>query len=226
MLKNFAPPSHRRSAERGFTMLEVTIVATLLSILLLVLLRWVGSLGTAAGVGVELTSATRDLNYAAEAIRNDINQAEGCAANGMDVPLRQITPTTITLYRQISGRSTLVLWRLAGPQSNGYGLLQRAEVDDDGNCGFNTTTPAWKTVLDKVVMDGSTVVFVPIQLGQRRTDNQAYGDCTGEAALACLYSAIEINLAVAGGSEGSTTIARTVVVAEPNLSSSRLGRIY
>lgn len=144
---------------RGFTLLEVVTVAAVASIIFLILLRWLSTLGGVAGNVSVSSAAGRNATYVEYRLGNDISSATVCdPVSG--AAIRTLDDRTLELY--VNGRHTdgsegvqLVRWR--GTQ----GTLTRTawDVSLDSNClpeAGNTTT---SRIMSTGVYTGSVQPF-------------------------------------------------------------------
>jgi prepilin-type N-terminal cleavage/methylation domain-containing protein len=213
-----------RRVRKGFTILEVSIVAVLLSILLLILLRWIGGLSAAGSAGVNASTSSRELTFSLEQIRRDISRAEGCDPMGLDVPIHSIKANEIAIYLPDgSGGSELAIWRVSDLNTPNVYYLERATVTDSGGCVFDLTSAEFELVLENVLYDSESPlnpVFSVLASGIAVTDDTVYKDCYLDYDQ-CLFNKIMISLSIVGAG-GTGTVAQSSAVGELNLTGSRL----
>lgn len=209
---------------KAFTILEISIVAVLLSILLLILLRWISGLSSAGSAGVSASASSRELTFAIEQIRRDINRAEGCDPMSLDVPVHYVKVNEIALYvPNNSFGKDLVIWRVSDDTVEGEYVLEKALIEDSGACLFDTTNPIFEPVLENVLYSSESSdnpIFSVIDSGLAVSDDTVYKDCYLNYEE-CIFDKVKISLKVIGaGGEG--TIAESSAVVDVNLSGSRL----
>lgn len=209
----------RRPGKKGFTILEVAVVAAIAGILFLLLLRWVSSLVATSASSLDITATQRDIAFATDQFQTDTEAAQGCDPYGLDGPLRDIERKSIQLWVDTNddGAPDVVGWRLEG------GVLQRSVVLGDGTCTFPTTSPTWRTLVEGVDDAPGTTVFIGHQGGATKDADADYPtpDCTGMNAEKCLFDSVEFQFTIRSAGEDRTPF-RTGELYPLNLASSRL----
>ena len=213
-----------RRVRKGFTILEVSIVAVLLSILLLILLRWIGGLSAAGSAGVNSSASSRELTFSLEQIRRDIARGEGCDPMGLDVPIHSIKANEIAIYLpNVIGGTELSIWRVSDSVTPNSYYLEHAKVPDSGGCVFDLSSAEFEVVLENVLYDSESPlnpVFSVLSSGIAVTDDTVYKDCYLDYDQ-CLFNKVMVSLSIVGAG-GTGTIAQSSAVADLNLTGSRL----
>lgn len=108
---------------RGFTLLELVIVAAVASVLFAILIQWVLTLASVSQGNLAAASTARTADLARTAFAADMAAAIPCDV-AVTSPVRSVGPDalTVTVRRTESTAVDLVTWRVAGSQ------LQRAVV--------------------------------------------------------------------------------------------------
>lgn len=180
---------------RGYTLIELVVVAVLSAILLATAVRWVNGVFSASTSGLQSAAVHRNVTYASAVLRRDISSAVVCDPAGLGVPLEQISPSEIGVYAASGGVVNLILWQVS--TSAGATVLQRAVISGSG-CAYNTSAPAWATIASGLVAPtAATPAFTalgPSAGGNQATAQSYSGPCTGTAAANCLDTSIQVNI--------------------------------
>lgn len=89
--------NHQAHATRGFTLLEVVIVAAISAIIFTLLIKWVLSLGGISSNTINTAAAARDATYTEERLAADLQLASPCYP-GSNMIITNLTPTTLSFY--------------------------------------------------------------------------------------------------------------------------------
>lgn len=200
----------RRTPGRGFTLLELVVVAAVSSVLFLMVIRWVLTLGAASSVTLDNASAQRTAQVAVNAFADDMARSRPCAI-GVPTALRRIAPDSVTFSvarADSPGTFSLVTWTIQPRGSAGAWVLVRS-VADAGSPSSKDPCPgaggSLKTfdgnlipVQSDRILTGDLSVrpaFFAVADGQRVTDPvQAWGDCTaGQDADRCFARSVGVN---------------------------------
>lgn len=200
MLRNHR--AHPRRG-RGYSLLELVIVALLAAALVALIGRWVGQLGQVA-----LQQATGNLNSASvvtvDRIEDDIVSAVSCT--GTDSPIREISASRLELYVSNGSGVQLVRWEVDATTGN----LTRAAVEPTQGCEF-PEPPAGAFVLGSVVTGtAGAPLFTPLSEATVAGSAEVYGTCSNRDLDRCRIDAVETNLTVL---DGATPVVSRHVVA-------------
>ena len=100
MMRPVSYPRTRTRTSRGFTLLEVAIVAAVASVIFLILIRWMTSLGEVAGGIADRAIPSRAASYAQTLLASDLASATVCNP-GSGTAIRNLSDRNLELY--ISG---------------------------------------------------------------------------------------------------------------------------
>jgi Tfp pilus assembly protein PilW len=223
-------PTRLRAARatRGFTLLELVFVGLIASVLFLVLIRWVLTLGAASSATLDNASAQRSADVARDAFAADVVTARPCAL-GEQTALRQIAPDRVSFYISNDGSRPdtpvdLVQWQVDGTNLTRQ-LVAATDLDGDGiagACEFPANFPkqaAGKSYADNITAIQSDRIaggdqslrpaFYTVSGGQTVTDPaQAWGTCAQhQSADRCYASAIGLNWLFRSPVDGGAPIA-------------------
>jgi prepilin-type N-terminal cleavage/methylation domain-containing protein len=203
-------------ANRGYTLVELVIVAVVATVLLGILVRWAFALVSATQTSSAGIQVARDLTVVSAVLTADVRAAQGCDPVGLDGPVAGITDTTLTLLADVSGPGGApdgipdqVSWRLEGSR------LQRAVTvgpGTDNGCTF--TNPAWQTVIERAVTTstpegGSFPVFALYRQGLSIETTDEMAECRVINPEICLADAVQLRLrgeSVTGASDSSIAL--------------------
>lgn len=168
---------------RGYTVLEVTIVAALSSVLLIGTLRWLVGLGGVVNANLN-TADNATLLRAAEQFGTDVTSAVHCEASGADARMREITDTRVAMVTSDGGTPVSVVWKIQGS------LLQRGQAAMGPGCTF-TEPGAWTTWSNTLSTADS--LFEAVTDGSVLPDG-TNGICNDEWSTDCQVDAVSVTL--------------------------------
>lgn len=153
------------SPVRGFTLLEVAVVAAVSAVIFLVLIRWMTSLGQVAGAVADKQITDRNAGFASEMLSADLQAAALCDP-AQASPVRKVTDRVLELY--INEQRTdgafgirLVRWQAAD------GELTRTSWDVSESSGAQFCEPEPGSAAQATVI--ATSVYTPTQESSGRT---------------------------------------------------------
>lgn len=135
----------RRSARRGYTLVELAAASAAFAVIVVLLLQWFGGLLASVAANNDMSASQRQYLIVAQQLRDDVSGAEACLPYGQDSPLVNLDEGVLVL-RQGPERPA-VAWRGHG------GQIERAELSV---CADDVTGAGWVAVVGAV--DG-TVMF-------------------------------------------------------------------
>lgn len=193
-------------SRRGYTIVEVTLVAAVSALLLIGVFRWLTGVGGVVSENLS-SAALHTLDRASEQIGIDVAESVHCSPFGTDARIVNVTPyvytdgvgvdtpATLTLNKVESGGSLIqVTWRINGSDPL-HPILERTEVPLDANCVPSpvTTWTAWVRDVDVTTSTLTTVVD-----GAPTATGTAGLNCTDEWQGACRVEAIDVTLKLTG----------------------------
>lgn len=142
---------------RGFTILELAIVAAVSAVIFLVLLRWMTSLGQVAGSVADKQISTRNADFAVQMLDADMRAAALCNLDDAS-PVRLVSDRVLELYvndQRSDGTFglRLVRWHAAD------GELTRTVWDVNPSSGAQSCNPLPGATASAIVI--ATSVYTP-----------------------------------------------------------------
>lgn len=173
-----------RSRRRGYTIVELAVVAVISTALVAGLVSWAVSVGAVAH-GTLGQSAANELLIAQAQLRDDFQHVQFCTANAVDARVRDVTADNVVLISDIDSDGVVetVGWRLLNEN------LERsvAEMGPDCTTGTFTEWVVWASNIDAEssfsVVAGGLIVL----------DGTA-GLCLNEFLPRCAIDAIRTDL--------------------------------
>lgn len=142
-----APGERLRAPARGFTLIELVVVAALASILFTVLVRWVLTLAAASTNTLDNASSRRIADVAMDTFSEDIRSARVCQA-GASSPLSAIGPASVTFLRTSDvdpSMVQMVTWTVAPTAKGAWSLTRAATADQSCTSSTGLTVPFCST---------------------------------------------------------------------------------
>lgn len=182
-----------RRGRRGYTLVEITIVAVLSAALITIAARWVGQLGQVALQQVA-TGVQANVIIATDRIEDDITAAAHCNPWQLDNPVAEITPSSMTLFVDADGDGEVKLVRWSVDTTTG--LLTRAEAAVGSDCS-QPELPAGVVLLTGVAT-GTTgsPLFVPTFDGEISDSAADWGVCADRSVDRCRFDGVSVELTV------------------------------
>lgn len=145
---------------KAFTVLEVMVSLVLTAVMVLLMVRWVGTTGELADSGASTADSQRSISILSAAFADDVENAQPCDSQRRTSMFAQAGPAKVTLFRDVDNNGSVerVTWRLTGP-SNRQLVREVAPTADDG---CSPGSGAFESrVLSDSVRPGTETVFVP-----------------------------------------------------------------
>lgn len=191
----------RSRARSGFTLVELAVVASITTVLLVLIIRWVLSLLSATQVGSASYSASRDMTLVSAVFASDASSARGCSVSGSDGAIESYSSEEISFFVDVTGPTgspdmlpDLVSWRLLNSR------IQRSVTDGslEARCVFSAT-PNWLTVAERVraakdSFGASLPVFSLLRAGEVLDVAQTTGSCLLGRVSNCLSDTVRLHL--------------------------------
>lgn len=227
----------RRKA-RGFTLIEVATVAAVASIVFLILLRWLSTLGTVSGAIANSSTPNRNAAYVQARLGEDLSSATVCDPVA-GTPLRTVSSRVLELYttgKGSDGKPTVELVRW----SAGSGVLTRTAWNmTQASGGTGTCLPPKGEVEAGQVMASSVYTGTSAWMFAALKDGQVISDAGGQPAAcetsatglptvarnaggACYASQVQLNLTLLSGGQSTQDSAKWTDTASPT----RIKRVY
>lgn len=191
-------------ARRAFTLVELAVVAGLTSVLLVLVLAWVGGIAKLAADGSASPAAQREVSLAVARLNGDVTAATGCDWQRRGGPVESLSPSQLNLYLDEDGDgiADLVSWRLSGTD------MIRGVRLGTGQCTFSDTEVELAMITDLAAK--TSRAFSPVTDGAAVT----LGGQVSCSAIPdpCRYSAIQASFTVAPASGGTIVVDRVMAL--------------
>lgn len=175
----------RQRKNRGFTLLEVVVVAAITSVIFLLGFKWIYSLTTASS-GVLMNRQAAQMTYALDRLEADVKSFYTCDQYSLLAPLSAFNSKNLQFTtRDADGQISQIQWRLQD------GSLQRASQTALGqDCSFIAPNEgSWKTVAQNVA--GNPDLFTLVSQGKELNDFDAGLCITNDS---CPVDAIKVSI--------------------------------
>lgn len=153
---------------RGFTLLEVTLGLTLTVGLLLLSLRWVGTMGQLSQISGERAEPARAATYLAERFGADMDATVSCDAQRRDGPVASIGDQELWLVVDDNndGVADYIKWSL--DTTSDPRVVRAVYVgESSGVCALpNGSTPDSQTVVATGLRAETAKLFAPVDNGE------------------------------------------------------------
>lgn len=206
----------RARKPRGFTLLEIAVVAALSATLFVIVVLWVLGFSGATTSAAESNQVQSNAAFVSRALQTDLTRAVPC--NAASSPFITVTPTEIAFYADVVGATgsggpdglpDLVEWRFAG------GTIDRAVVPGTGSCAGLLSAQAgatWETIADGLSPSSTQVFSVFTPGSDSPATPPASGSCTGASASSCLFDRVGVNAELNAPNGAAATVTLSVPI--------------
>jgi len=173
--------------KKGYTVLEISIVATLGIFLLLILARWVGYLGN---ISIEQATTENEVNalYSLSLLDDDINSLARCDLKTSFIKNIQNNLIKFDIYKD--NFFYQVIWSI----EPGEKVLYRYQQEYSSQC--NLIGEVNKTFITANISNGTADIpaFIPISNSTSVTNEEKYGECINLLFSRCNINSISVIL--------------------------------
>jgi prepilin-type N-terminal cleavage/methylation domain-containing protein len=181
----------RGNRRRGYTIIELMVAAVLGAVVVIVGLRWAGTISEIALAAVRV-GESRTASVAVDRIGDDLASVRHCESFGRDAVVRSMTPSSITFIADVDadGNPEAVWWRFQD------GKLQRSVNALDAGC-----TPVEPSGWSTQMADVELFSFRPVVAGLASSNTDDYPTCTHIFEAGCSLEAITVRVTRIGSSD-------------------------